>query len=164
VLDRFKALLLGGDHAHRLTEEHPEPDVAVCALLLEAAEADQDFAPEERWLIVEQLRRRFALDRPQVEALIAETQRRRAAAADLWPFTHAIRKAYSPEQKQELLVLVWQVLLADQHLDAREEQWAGRLTEMLAVNHSLLMEAKRLARQSMSGGGLGPKDPVPQPG
>jgi uncharacterized tellurite resistance protein B-like protein len=123
--------------------------VAVCALLLEAAEADENFTDEERALIKAQLRQRFDLGESEVEALIQETQQQRAAVPDAWPFTHAIRRHYTPEQKRELLVLVWQILLSDDKLTAGEEQWARRLHEMLAVNQSLLMDAKREARESM---------------
>jgi len=151
MFQSFKSLLQGSGSARRLTEHLPDMTVAVCALLLEAAEADNDFTAEERTLIARQLQQRFGLDAGGAEALMRETEQQRAAAADAWPFTHAIRKAYSPEQKQELLVLIWQILLSDKNLTAHEEQWARRLHEMLAVNQSLLMEAKQQARQILAG-------------
>jgi uncharacterized tellurite resistance protein B-like protein len=156
MLNLIKELLQGTDVSRRLTDSPPDTAVSVCALLLEAAEADDEFTPEERRLIKTQLRQRFNLDEPGVEALLRETQQQRAAAVDAWPFTHAIRKHYTPEQKRELLVLVWQILLSDEKLTASEEQWARRLHEMLAVNHSLLMDAKREARASMPGLALAP--------
>lgn len=156
MLHLIKELLQGQHGSRRLTDHPPDTAVAVCALLLEAAEADQEFTPEERALIQRQLRGRFGLDEAGVEALIRETQAQRAAAADAWPFTHAIRLQYKPEQKRELLVMVWQILLSDEKLTATEEQWARRLHEMLAVNHSLLMDAKREARASMPGLALAP--------
>ncbi len=146
MLNLLKSWLQGNDLPRRLTDSPPDTAVAVCALLLEAAEADNEFTPEERTLIQAQLRGRFHLSDAEVEQLIQETQKQRAAAVDAWPFTHAIRTHYTPEQKRELLVMVWQILLSDAKLTADEEQWARRLHEMLAVNHSLLMDAKREAR------------------
>jgi uncharacterized tellurite resistance protein B-like protein len=115
-------------------------------LLLEAAEADHDFTAKERELISRQIQARFGLAESEVEALIAETQRRRAEAGDAWPFTHAIRRYYSPEQKKDLLVVIWRILLSDDTLTAGEAQWARRLRDMVSVNHSVLMDAKRLAQ------------------
>lgn len=150
MLNAIKSLLQGSESSRRVTEKLPDAAVAVCALLLEAAEVDNEFTDEERGLIGEQLRHRFGLNVEEVGVLIAETQRQRAASADLWPFTHAIRSQYTPEEKRELLVLVWQILLTDARLTAHEEQWARRLHEMLAVNHSLLFDAKRQARQLLA--------------
>lgn len=150
MLHLIKACLLGEDHHKRLTENPPELPVAVCALLIEAAEADNDFSAGERALIKAQLGKRFKLDEAGVEQLMQQTQAQRAATADSWPFTHAIRKQYTPEQKRELLVLVWQILLSDEKLTASEEQWARRLNEMLAVNQSVLMDAKQQARRVMA--------------
>lgn len=150
MLNIIKSLLQGSEGSRRVTEKLPELAVAVCALLLEAAEADSELTSGERELIEGQLRHRFGLSGEEVATLITETQRQRAASADLWPFTHAIRSRYTPEEKRELLVLVWQILLADRQLTAHEEQWARRLHEMLAVNHSLLFDAKRLARQQLA--------------
>jgi len=150
MLHLIKALLQGSESSRRLTDNPPDLAVAVCALLLEAAEADDNFTAEERALIKAQLRRRFSLDEQGVEDLIRDTQAQRSAAADAWPFTHAIRVQYTPDQKRELLVLVWQILLSDEKLTASEEQWARRLHEMLAVNQSLLIDAKQRARKILA--------------
>ena len=84
-----------------------------------------------------------------MESLILETQRERARATDLWPFTNAISRAYTPEQKRALLVMVWRVIFADGRLDPYEDQLAHRLERLIGVNHSVLMEAKQLARDQL---------------
>ena len=125
----------------------PDPQVATCAILLEMAESDDDFDPQERRLIESMLQDHFGLDDSQVRDLIAQTEQARARASDLFPFTHAIAEQYSPEQKLALLVMVWRVIFADGRLNPYEDQLAHRLQRMLSVNHSLLMDAKRLARE-----------------
>ena len=129
--------------------ETPPPEVVVCAVLLEAAEADHEVSPDERALIFGHLQRSFGLDTPQAEAVMAETHRWRTNAADAWPFTTAIRRQFDQDQKKELLVMIWRILLSDKRLSAEEELWARRLRDMLAVNHSLLMDAKRQAREEI---------------
>ena len=149
MLDLIKQLLHGDHGSRRLTEDPPETAVAVCALLMEAAEADSNVSSDERALIHRELRHRFALDESGVDALIQETQRQRATAGDAWPFTHALSVQYSLEQKRELLVLIWQILFSDAKLTDSEEQWVHRLQTMLAVNHSVLIDAKLQARRLM---------------
>jgi len=145
MMQLLKSLLQSPDPSRRLTDNPPPPEVAVCALLLEAAETDHDFTEDERRLIAGQIHAHFGLSDQEIVDLIAETQKMRVMAGDSWPFTHAIRRAYSPAQKKELLVAIWRVLLSDKKLTAHEEQWARRLRDMIAVNQSTLMEAKRMA-------------------
>lgn len=146
MLEILRALWSGTADGRRMTDLNPDPAVAVCALLLEASEVDQQAPPEEQAVVRALLGQRFGLDAAALELLIAETRRQRTHTGDLWPFTHFLRRTYPPEQKLELLVMVWQVILADRKLDPYEEQWARRLPEMLAVNASVMIEAKQRAR------------------
>lgn len=148
MLDKLKTMLFGPQGSERLTDLHPDEPVAVAALLLEAAEADREYAPEEQGLIGDMLGRHFGLSQPEVEDLLRTTQEARAASNDLWPFTNAIARAYGPEDKLRLLEMVWRVIFADGRLDPYEEQLTRRLHAMLSVNHSVVMEAKRLAREA----------------
>jgi len=146
--ERLKALV--GDPARqprRMTDMNPEMRVAVCAILLETAEADSEVDPAEERMIREALREHFDLSADEVEELIALTQQERSQSHDLWPFTNAVARQSSPEEKRDILTMVWRVILADERLDAYEDQLARRLQQMLSVNHSLLMEAKQAARK-----------------
>lgn len=146
MLKKIRSILSNNKGSVRITDQLPEEQVAVCAILIEAAEADQDFAPEELRAITLQLRNYFGLGEEQVAELMAITSAAREKAVDLWPFTRAISSAYTPEKKQEVLTMVWQVIFADNRLDPYEEQLAHRLQSMLSVNHSVLMNAKAEAR------------------
>ena len=149
MLNKLKALLvLEEEQSPRLTEVKLDLKVAVCAVLLEVARADQDFDPAERRTIVALLRRQFDISEAEVEELIAATEVERSGMPDLWPFTNAIRRIFSPDEKLELLVMVWHLVFADEVLDAHEDMLVRKLTTMLSVNHSVVMEAKRRARES----------------
>ncbi len=153
MLDKLKGFFAGNDRGSpRMGAVRPDEQVAVCAVLLEVAEADRDFDPAERAMIVALLGERFALDAAEVEALIALTQAERSKSPDLWPFTTTIARSYTEAEKLPLLVMVWQVIFADQRLDPHEEHLARLLQGMLSVNHSVLMEAKRQARELAASG------------
>ena len=132
----------------RLTESKPDPQVALCAILLEVAQADQDFDPDERKTIVKVLQDKFDLDHAEVEDLIALTEAERSKHPDLWAFTNSIGRGYTPEEKLSVMVMVWQVVFADQVLDAHEDMLVRKLQHMLAVNHSLVIKAKQMAREN----------------
>ena len=126
--------------------------VAVCAILLEVAEVDQEVPEGERRMVRALLREEFELSDAEVDDLIDLTHKARRDASDLWPFTTAIAREWLPAQKRDLLVMVWRVIFADGRLDAYEDQLARKLQTMLSVNHSVLMEAKQLAREPATGG------------
>lgn len=153
MLKKIKSILSANKGSARLTESLPEEQVAVCAILIETAEADQDFAPEEFRVITQQLGKYFGLEEEQVEELIAITGAAREKSVDLWPFTRAISSTYTPQKKQEVLTMVWQVIFADDRLDPYEDQLARRLQGMLSVNHSVLMNAKAEARRLTASSG-----------
>jgi uncharacterized tellurite resistance protein B-like protein len=156
MLDKLKALLSVPASHPRLTEFNPDPVVAVAALLLEASEVDQEAPPEEQAVVHKLLKERFGLADAGLEEVLAETRRVRKQAGDLWPFTHFIQRTYTPEQKRDLLIMVWQVIFADRRLDPYEEQWARRLPEMLAVNPSANIEAKLRAKALAASGAAAP--------
>lgn len=147
MLDKIKDFISSTGGAGGVSGRVPEEQVAVAAILLEVAEADRHFAPEEFREIMIQLRAYFGLSKEQVEELIEITEKERGTATDLFPFTNAIARTYSPEKKQEVLTMVWQVIFADDRLDPYEDQLAGRLRQLLSVNHSVLMAAKARARE-----------------
>lgn len=146
MLNKLKAALSGNMSTRRLSENLPDEPVAVTALLLEAAEADNTFAPEERTMIMNMLKERYSMDTIEVSDLIAETQEQISQSPDLWPFTRAIASRFSEAEKGELLTLIWQVVYADGQLDPLEEQLTRKLQTMLSVNHSVIISSKLKAK------------------
>jgi len=147
MFDAIRSFLTDESRSRRQSENLPDEQVALCAILVEVAEADRDFDPEEYKEIILQLRGHFSLETAEAEKLIELTQQERDKSTDLWPFTRMIGQTYSVEQKAEVLTMVWQVILADERLDPYEEQLARRLQTMLSVNQSVLMSAKEKARK-----------------
>ena len=93
------------------------------------------------------LRKKYELSEEEVEELIALTEAERDKHPDLWAFTNTISRAFTPQEKLSLLVMVWQVIFADRVLDAHEDMLVRKLQHMLAVNHSLVIKAKQMARE-----------------
>ncbi|HKI98998.1 MAG TPA: TerB family tellurite resistance protein [bacterium] len=147
MFEKLKQFLHESVHHANVAERLPEDQVAVAAILLEVAEADRNFAPEEFREIIIQLRAYFGMSKEEVEDLLATASQAREKATDLFPFTNAIARTYAPDRKQEVLTMVWQVIFSDDRLDPFEDQLAGRLQTLLSVNHSVLIDAKEKARE-----------------
>lgn len=146
MLSKLRDFFQNDPGSLRLGSAEGDLRVAVCAILLEAAEVDQEVPEEERRMVRALLREQFELSDAEVDDLIDLTHKARRDASDLWPFTTAIAREWLPAQKRDLLVMVWRVIFADGRLDAYEDQLARKLQMMLSVNHSVLIEAKQLAR------------------
>ncbi len=148
MLDEVKKLLAGDDDPEGGEAGKPELVVAVCALLLEMAHVDYDYVPSERETIIEVLGKHFGLGEAEMVELLALAEAGRAAYPELSPFINIINKAYGEQEKLELLVMLWQVILADKRFDTYEELLMRKLGPMLAVDESTVAEAKRRAWKS----------------
>ena len=122
--------------------------VATCVVLMETAQADEQFSAVERDRIVAALRERFALSEEKAEELIAEARVRRGDHYDLWHFTHAINDGCTIAEKKRILEEVWRVIYADGTLDAHEDYLVHKLAKLLNLTHPQLIEAKLKAKEA----------------
>lgn len=128
--------------------------LAACALLLELANADDEFTDDERQHLQSAVRRHFSLDRREAEDLLSLAERARQRAPDLWEFTTLIRKHYSLGQKMVLAEIMWGVVFADGELSSREEYLVRKLSHLLGLEIGYLSEARDRIRDG--------EGPVPQ--
>ena len=135
-------------------------EVAVCALLLEAAHADADFSAAEREIVGALLGERFGLAGPEVGELMALAEAERARSADLYGFTRLIAETYDDAGKRTLLEMLWRVIYSDGRLEAHEDALMHKLAHLLGLHHADLIALK--LRVKGSGGGRG--DPGALPG
>lgn len=117
-------------------------EVAVCALLLEAAQADADFSVAERELVGALLGERFGLAGPEVRELLALAEAERARSTDLYGFTRLIAQAYDDAGKRTLLEMLWRVIYSDGRLEAHEDALMHKLAQMLGLHHADLIALK----------------------
>ncbi|MEZ5896082.1 MAG: TerB family tellurite resistance protein [Parvularculaceae bacterium] len=102
--------------ALRLNPTESDSDVdlqtAVCALLVEAASADETYTDKEKILIDQAMAARFSLstDDARTTRLRAETLQREAS--DVHRFTK-IAKAMDHAGKAELIAVIWRIILSD---------------------------------------------------
>ena len=126
---------------------HPDRalQVAACALLLELAHADEEFADEEREHIEEALQRHFDLDPATVQELIGLADRERRKSVDLYQFTRLIADTYDLGQKMVLVEVMWRVVYADGELAKHESYLMRKISSLLGLKPGYLAEARKKA-------------------
>ncbi len=120
--------------------------LASAALLIEVAKADADFSDAERAALLKLLRSTFDLDDEGLTALESLAAERSSDAVSLHEFTRVIVDACEPEERCQLVGLMWQVAFSDDHLDKYEEHLIRKIADLLYVSHSDLMRMKHQAK------------------
>lgn len=123
--------------------------IATCAVLLEAAMADNELSREELDHIHAALRNLYDMDQSDIDQLVELTRRESKEAIDIWQFTNLINQNYSSEQKMLLMEHIWMVILSDGTLDIFEDYIARKLQPLLRLDHKQWIDAKMRARKSL---------------
>lgn len=119
--------------------------LAVAALLIEAARMDQDFDDGERETIASLLTERFDLSATEAATLIENADEKVQASAQYHPFTHAINQQLEPDEKVEIVEMLWRVAYADGALDPHEDQLVRQVAGLIHVTDRDRMLARKRA-------------------
>lgn len=125
-----------GEHALRL---------ATAALLVEMSRQDEKILPVEKAAVAGALKDKFDLSEDEVGTLYTLAEAEVKEAIDYYQFTSLIKENFSPEQKEKVVELLWQVAAADGHIDTYEEHMVRRISELLYLSHSAFIRAKHRA-------------------
>lgn len=135
-----------GSEESSVARGHPSLQVAACALLLEIAYADDEFADSERAHLENAVQRHFGLEPDTAQQLIEFSDRTRRRQVDLHQFTRLITESYTMAQKMVLLETMWGLVYADGVVAEHETYLMRKLCNLLDVKHAYLSEAKRRAK------------------
>lgn len=119
--------------------------LATAALLVEMSRQDETIHEKEREAVATALRERFELRPDEVDKLYALAEAEVKEAIDYYQFTSLIKDHLSPEQKEKVVELLWQVAAADGHIDSFEEHMVRRIADLLYLSHSAFIRAKHRA-------------------
>jgi uncharacterized tellurite resistance protein B-like protein len=132
MIDRLLNILAGRE-APPIDAAGNDLELAVAALLIEAARMDSAFGAEERAVIDGLLARRFSLSPEAVQKLVEEAQRKVEHSAQYFPFTSRITRELSCEQRAEIIEMLWRVAYADGTLDPHEDMLIRQLAGLIHV-------------------------------
>lgn len=132
MLDRLRSLLSGPVSAPQPLSA-AEAQVAVAAILVEAANADGLYEVSEREMIDRVLARRFGLPPAAAAELRREGEALQAEAPDLVRFTRAIKDAVPHDDRYGVIEALWEVIYADGMREAHESALMRKLAGLLYV-------------------------------
>ena len=135
MIDSIRAWISGGraDDAGGNGRSRDELQVALAALLIEAAYSDDHFDQAERATIVGLLERRFNLSASDARALLVSGEAAASESAELFHFTRTINERLSPAERIELVEMLWGVAYADGVLDEYEDSLLRRVGGLIYV-------------------------------
>lgn len=110
------------------------PDMAMAALLVEAARADGHYDPTERATIDRMLAALLGTNAHQAQALRTAAEPLQAKAPDTVRFTRVVKFALDYDQRVALIEALWHVVLSDDHRDPHENALMRRLPPLLGVD------------------------------
>ncbi|MCB2093467.1 MAG: TerB family tellurite resistance protein [Rhodobacteraceae bacterium] len=139
---RFLSTLMGPD-AGPLPRQ--DASLALAALLVRLARADDSYLPAEISRIDQILMARYGLSPFEATELRARAEALETEAPDTVRFTRAIKDAVPHEDRKSLMRAIWSVALADGTRDAEEDTLIRLVAELLGVSD----QESALARQSV---------------
>lgn len=128
------------DFLSRLLQPEPSPmadadaRLALCALLVRIARADQNYEAVEQDRIDRILRARFGLGVGEAGLLREQGEALEAEAPDTVRFTRAIKEAVPYEERIGVIEALWQVVLVDGDRDAEEDSLLRLSASLLGVS------------------------------
>lgn len=135
MLDRLKAFLASqGGASDAGAQGIDKVQLATVALLVEAAQMDAEFGAEERAKIAELVEGRFGLSAEEGRALLQAASEKVEQSVEVFGFTREIKNAFSPEERIEMMEMLWEVAYADGVLHNLEASLMRRLAGLLHVS------------------------------
>ncbi len=144
MLDRLMNFLSGAE-APSAKAGPDELQLAVAALLVEAARMDDNFDAGERASIERLLAARFDLGAEAVHTLVAAAEQKMSETAQYFPFTHAITTRLSTEERVGIIEMLWEVAYADGVLDPQEDMLLRQIAGLIHVPDRDRGEARKRA-------------------
>ena len=136
---------LPGENTESATDKRVQ--IATCALLLEMANADDNFTEVERKKIISTMQRTFDLSREYVDELIELSEERIEKSIDIYGFASTINQNFSKDEKFELLKNLWRLIYTDENLDMNEDHLIKKIGNTLNMEHSDVIAAKLMVKE-----------------
>jgi uncharacterized tellurite resistance protein B-like protein len=131
MMDRLRAWLTEGQG--ELSGDRDTLQLAVAALLMEAAQVDGPLGEQERAAVQRLLERKFRLSAEASRALAATGERKAERSAQLFGFTRTINERLPPGRRVELIEMLWEVAYADGALDPLEDAMLRQVGGLIDV-------------------------------
>jgi uncharacterized tellurite resistance protein B-like protein len=130
----------------------PDRRLAVAVLLMEAAYRDDTFSEDERAVIARLLKEKFTLTDAECARLLGDAEDINTSMTQLHPYTRVVFEQMDPNERIELIEMMWEVAYADGVLDPEEDALIRRLGNLIYITdrERVLARQRVLARHRQS--------------
>ncbi|HEV7437871.1 MAG TPA: TerB family tellurite resistance protein [Pseudorhizobium sp.] len=158
MFDRLQAFI------QNLSARQPEgdflpgdPRVAFAALCFQVMEADGTISDDEQEKLHDLLRERYGLAGEELASLIHAGREAGQEAVDYYRFTSDLNRHLDPEERVELMGVLWDLVHADGERSEMEDHVIWRIADLMGVSarDRVLQRQEAAARQP--GGDAGGK-------
>nr|CAD6431867.1 TerB family tellurite resistance protein [Rhizobium sp. Q54] len=111
-----------------------DPRVAFAALCFQVMEADGTVSQEEQRHLHDLLRERYDLDDDKLAELVDAGREAGHEAVDYYRFTSDLNRHLDPDQRVELLGVLWDLVHADGRRSEMEDHVIWRIADLLGVS------------------------------
>ena len=146
MFDKLISLLKGDQSS--APERHDDLQLAVAALLVEAAWRDDVFEAGERETIERVLTDHFGITGDQAKDLVAAVEAK-GRAGQLFGFTSKVVKAWEEPERIKLIEMLWEVAYADGVLDPHEDALIRKVAGLVYVTDQERGFARKRVRQRL---------------
>ncbi|WP_338590570.1 TerB family tellurite resistance protein [Shewanella khirikhana] len=115
---------------------------AAAALLIEVVLADESLSGHEQTLLPGIIANLTGASATEVSELIQSAMARHEEAVSLFEYTDLINREFSLQDKQALILAMWQLAFADGELCQYEEQIIRKTADLLYLKHSELIQLR----------------------
>ncbi|MDT0603325.1 TerB family tellurite resistance protein [Thalassotalea castellviae] len=128
----------------------PKPlsvEMACTVLLCEVMRADGHLDDAEQSLLTKIISKQFSLSPSEVKELIQQAIELSEHAIDFHQFTSKINSHYSPQEKEHIITLLWQLAMADGEIASIEDHIIRRISDLLHLSHAQYIRAKETVKK-----------------
>jgi len=122
--------------------------LALAALMVRIARADNNYETVEKERIDALLRTRYGLGQDDAQALRAEAEEVEAEAPDTVRFTRAIKEAVPHEERLAVLEALWSVVMADDEREQHEDALLRVVSNLLGLTDTESARARQKASEA----------------
>jgi uncharacterized tellurite resistance protein B-like protein len=134
-------------------------EIAVAALMVEAARMDNTFDDAERRTIERLLAVKFHLAPDEAHRLVVQAEEAVRKSTQYFSFTHRVLESMDAEERVGLIEMLWKVAYADGVLDPHEDMLVRRIAGLIYVPDRDRGLARRRALEKLAAAGIS----VPKP-
>ena len=134
MFDKVMDWLSSGAAGDGRAPDESQMRTAAAALLVHCAYVDGTVDLAEDTCVRRCLAEKFALSAPDVNALMDAAERKESEAVDLYGFTSVLTRELDQAGRQDVVRMLWQVVLADSVVHDYEDTLVRRVSDLLGVS------------------------------